>query len=47
MSLFIAGEAFPLAADFEAAKIGVFIGSVLSAIVGVTALIFAAREPRP
>jgi hypothetical protein len=36
-----------LAADFEAAKIGVFIGSVLSAIVGVTALIFAAREPRP
>jgi NhaA family Na+:H+ antiporter len=44
MSLFIAGEAFPLEADFEAAKIAIFIASVLSAVVGVTLLAFAARS---
>jgi Na+:H+ antiporter, NhaA family len=44
MSLFIAGEAFRSAADFEAAKIAVFIASVLSAVIGVTLLILAARS---
>jgi NhaA family Na+:H+ antiporter len=38
MSLFIAGQAFSLASDFAAAKIAVFSGSVLSAIVGVVIL---------
>ena len=37
MSLFIAGEAFRSAADFEAAKIAVFVASVLSAVIGVDA----------
>jgi Na+:H+ antiporter, NhaA family len=44
MSLFIAGEAFRSGADFEAAKIAVFIASVLSAIIGVTLLVLAARS---
>jgi Na+:H+ antiporter, NhaA family len=43
MSLFIAGEAFR-EADFEAAKIAVFIASVLSAVIGVTLLTFAGRS---
>jgi Na+:H+ antiporter, NhaA family len=38
MSLFIAGQAFPDADDFAAAKIAVFVASVLSAIVGVAVL---------
>ena len=38
MSLFIAGQAFPAAADFAAAKIAVFAASVLSAIIGVALL---------
>lgn len=38
MSLFIAGQAFPVAADFAAAKIAVFTASVLSAVVGVAVL---------
>ena len=38
MSLFIAGEAFPAAADFAAAKIAVFAASVISAILGVVLL---------
>jgi Na+:H+ antiporter, NhaA family len=42
MSLFIAGEAFPLVADFAAAKIAVFAASVLSAIAGV-AILWGAR----
>jgi NhaA family Na+:H+ antiporter len=45
MSLFIAGEAFR-EADFEAAKIAVFIASVLSAVIGVTLLTLAARSAR-
>jgi NhaA family Na+:H+ antiporter len=44
MSLFIAGEAFRSEADFEAAKIAVFIASVLSAIIGVTRLVLAGRS---
>jgi NhaA family Na+:H+ antiporter len=38
MSLFIAGQAFPSAADFAAAKIAVFAASVLSAGVGIALL---------
>ena len=38
MSLFIAGEAFPGATDFAAAKIAVFAASVLSAAIGVAVL---------
>jgi NhaA family Na+:H+ antiporter len=38
MSLFIAGEAFPAAADFAAAKIAVFTASVLAAGTGVAIL---------
>lgn len=38
MSLFIAGQAFPGASDFAAAKIAVFAASVLSAIIGVIVL---------
>ena len=41
MSLFIAGEAFPAEADFKAAKIAVFAASILSAVIGVTALLLA------
>src|SRR5271166_5897045 len=47
MSLFIAGEAFPAEADFEAAKIAVFAASILSAVIGVTLLSLAGRETRP
>jgi len=38
MSLFIAGQSFPLAGDFAAAKIAVFAASVLSAVIGVAIL---------
>jgi NhaA family Na+:H+ antiporter len=38
MSLFIAGQAFPVPGDFAAAKIAVFAASVISALVGVTLL---------
>jgi NhaA family Na+:H+ antiporter len=38
MSLFIAGQAFPVLDDFAAAKIAVFAASVLSAIIGVAVL---------
>jgi NhaA family Na+:H+ antiporter len=41
MSLFIAGQAFPVPADFDAAKIAVFAASVLSAVVGVAILLAA------
>ena len=41
MSLFIAGQAFAVEADFEAAKITILAASVLSAAIGVTALSFA------
>jgi len=44
MSLFIAGQAFPVAADYAAAKIAVFGASVLSAIVGV-AILWNAKAP--
>ena len=44
MSLFIAGEAFPVPEDFAAAKIAVFAASVLSAVIGV-AVLWSARPP--
>jgi hypothetical protein len=44
MSLFIAGQAFPGTADFAAAKVAVFIASILSAAIGVAVLW---RAPRP
>ncbi len=43
MSLFIAGQAFPVAGDFDAAKIAVFAASVLSALLGVAILCTAPR----
>jgi NhaA family Na+:H+ antiporter len=38
MSLFIAGQAFPVAADFAAAKVAVFAASLLASIIGVAVL---------
>lgn len=46
MSLFIAGQSFPLAADFDAAKIAIFIASAASAALGFAILLWAARQPR-
>ncbi len=44
MSLFIAGQAFPVTEDFSAAKIAVFGASVLSAVAGVAILWNAQRN---
>jgi Na+:H+ antiporter, NhaA family len=44
MSLFIAGQAFPQASDYAAAKIAVFAASVLSSIIGV-AILWGAPAP--
>ncbi len=38
MSLFIAGQAFPVAGDFAVAKIAVFAASLLSSLIGVAVL---------
>jgi len=38
MSLFIAGQAMPTAEDFAAAKIAVFVASIVSALLGVALL---------
>jgi NhaA family Na+:H+ antiporter len=38
MSLFIAGEAFPNPADFAAAKIAIFIASLVAGILGAAVL---------
>jgi len=46
MSLFIAGQAFPAEADFEAAKIAVLAASVVSAAIGVAALSIAGESRR-
>ncbi|ADE14883.1 Na+/H+ antiporter NhaA [Nitrosococcus halophilus Nc 4] len=46
MSLFIAGQAFPLEADFAAAKIAVFSASLLSAIIGVAILGWAGTKEK-
>jgi NhaA family Na+:H+ antiporter len=47
MSLFIAGQAFPTASDFTAAKIAVFSASVVSALIGVAILWNASAERVP
>jgi len=44
MSLFIAGQAFPAPTDFAAAKIAVFVASVLASIIGVTLLATASNR---
>jgi len=44
MSLFIAGQSFPLAADFDAAKVAIFIASILSGGLGVAVLWWAADK---
>ncbi len=44
MSLFIAGQAFTVEADFAAAKIAVFAGSAASAVIGVT-LLWRSAQP--
>ena len=38
MSLFIAGQSFPVSRDFAAAKIAVFTASIVSALLGVAVL---------
>jgi NhaA family Na+:H+ antiporter len=38
MSLFIAGQAFPDAGDFAAAKIAIFVASLLAGVTGVAIL---------
>jgi Na+:H+ antiporter, NhaA family len=43
ISLFIAGQAFPVAADFAAAQIAVFVASVLSSVIGIAVLWRARR----
>jgi len=47
MSLFIAGQALPGEADFVAAKAAVFIGSIISSVIGVVILWKTGGEPRP
>jgi NhaA family Na+:H+ antiporter len=42
MSLFIAGQAFPDPADYSAAKIAIFVASVVAATAG-TAILYARR----
>ena len=44
MSLFIAGQAFPTPTDFDAAKIAVFVASILSAIIGLAILLAAPAQ---
>jgi NhaA family Na+:H+ antiporter len=44
MSLFIAGQAFPDATDFAAAKIAVFAASIISAVVGAALLLGGTRQ---
>jgi NhaA family Na+:H+ antiporter len=43
MSLFIAGQSYPVAADFDAAKIAIFIASIIAAIAGVAMLWWMGR----
>jgi len=44
MSLFIAGQAFPDPADYTAAKIAIFIASLIAAVLGTTILYPRRRE---
>ena len=43
MSLFIAGLAFPNAADYAAAKIAIFIASVIATVLG-TIILYPRRD---
>jgi NhaA family Na+:H+ antiporter len=43
MSLFISGQAFPVAEDFAAAKIAVFAASIVSALIGLALLASVAK----
>jgi Na+:H+ antiporter, NhaA family len=45
MSLYIAGKAFPQAVDFAAAKIGIFLASLIAGGLG-TALLWFAPAPQ-
>jgi NhaA family Na+:H+ antiporter len=45
MSLFIAALAFPASADEELAKVGILVGSLVSAVVGLGVLRRATRAP--
>ena len=44
MSLFIAGQAFPAPADYAAAKIAIFIASLIAAVLGTLILYPRRRE---
>jgi NhaA family Na+:H+ antiporter len=44
MSLFIAGQAFPAPADYAAAKIAIFIASLIAAALGAAVLYPRRRE---
>ena len=44
MSLFIADQSFPVPADFDAAKIAIFIASVIAAVLGVGLLWWSASR---
>ena len=47
MSLFIAGQAFPVPQDFDAAKVAIFAASLVAAVLGVSMLWWAgARKAR-
>jgi NhaA family Na+:H+ antiporter len=45
MSLFIAGQAFPVPSDFDAAKIAIYMASIVAAILGVLILWKASNRP--
>jgi Na+:H+ antiporter, NhaA family len=47
MSLFIAGKAFPDPADYAAAKIAIFIASLLAGLLGAAILWPRMAEGRP
>jgi NhaA family Na+:H+ antiporter len=38
MSLFIAGSAFPVEADFHAAKVAIFLASLIAGVLGMLVL---------
>jgi NhaA family Na+:H+ antiporter len=47
MSLFIAGQSYPVASDFDAAKVAIFGTSIAAAILGVAVLWWADLKARP
>jgi Na+:H+ antiporter, NhaA family len=47
MALFIAGEAFPNPVDFGAAKIAIFIASIVAGVIGTAILWPKVKEPKP